>query len=158
LFNTFVQENPAVWTAKLKQEITDACTKIVGMEDKFIDLAFEMGPVEGMTAADVKGYIRFIADRRLRSLNLEPVFNIDKNPLPWMDIRLNADEHANFFEQRSTEYTKASTRGSWDEAFTAMLESSTEDTAKSPVNNQTWAEGPFADTFKPLQEQYGSNT
>jgi ribonucleoside-diphosphate reductase beta chain len=30
---------------------------------------------------------------------------------------LNAVEHANFFENRSTEYSKASTTGSWDEAF-----------------------------------------
>jgi ribonucleoside-diphosphate reductase beta chain len=152
LFNTFVQENPQIWTMKLKSEIREACEKIVGMEDKFIDLAFEMGPVEGMTAADVKGYIRFIADRRLRSLNLDPVYNIDKNPLPWMDIMLNADEHANFFEQRATEYTKAATKGSWDEAFDAMLNTSTEATAVSPVNNQTWDESKFANVFKPLQE------
>jgi hypothetical protein len=72
LFNTFVQENPEIWTDKLKADITAACEKIIGMDDKFIDLAFEMGPVEGMTAQDVKDYIRFIADRRLRSLLLEP--------------------------------------------------------------------------------------
>ncbi|MFZ2620799.1 MAG: ribonucleotide-diphosphate reductase subunit beta, partial [Alphaproteobacteria bacterium] len=95
LFNTFVQENPEIWTADLKADIADACQKMVGMEDKFIDLAFEMGPVEGMTPDEVKGYIRFIADRRLRSLNLEPVYNLEKNPLPWMDMMLNADEHAN---------------------------------------------------------------
>jgi ribonucleoside-diphosphate reductase beta chain len=124
LFNTFISENPSIWTERLKTEITDACKKIVDMEDKFIDLAFEMGPIEGMTPKDVQNYIRFIADRRLRSLNLDPVYNIEKNPLPWMDLMLNADEHSNFFEQRSTEYAKASTRGNWDEAFDAMLESS----------------------------------
>lgn len=156
LFNTFVQENPSVWTPKLKDEITDACRKMVGMEDKFIDLAFEMGPVEGMVPEDVKGYIRFIADRRLRSLNLEPIFNVDKNPLPWMDIMLNADEHANFFEQRSTEYTKAATKGGWDEAFAAMLDVSSEVTAVSPVNMQTWEESKYKDVFKPLQEAVGN--
>ena len=30
---------------------------------------------------------------------------------------LNAVEHTNFFENRSTEYSKASTTGSWEEAF-----------------------------------------
>jgi ribonucleoside-diphosphate reductase beta chain len=30
---------------------------------------------------------------------------------------LNAVEHANFFENRATEYSKASTAGTWDEAF-----------------------------------------
>ncbi|TKW60984.1 MAG: ribonucleotide-diphosphate reductase subunit beta [Blastochloris viridis] len=152
LFNTFVSENPSIWTDRLKTEITDACKKIVEMEDKFIDLAFEMGPIEGMTPQDVQNYIRFIADRRLRSLNIDPVYNIEKNPLPWMDLMLNADEHANFFEQRATEYAKASTRGNWDEAFDAMLESSTIESAVSPVNNQTWEESKLANVFKPLQE------
>jgi ribonucleoside-diphosphate reductase beta chain len=30
---------------------------------------------------------------------------------------LNAPEHTNFFENRSTEYSKASTVGTWEEAF-----------------------------------------
>ncbi|MCA3405997.1 MAG: ribonucleotide-diphosphate reductase subunit beta, partial [Roseomonas sp.] len=33
------------------------------------------------------------------------------------DEMLNAVEHANFFENRATEYSKASTAGSWEEAF-----------------------------------------
>ena len=30
---------------------------------------------------------------------------------------LNAVEHTNFFENRATEYSRASTTGSWEEAF-----------------------------------------
>jgi hypothetical protein len=30
---------------------------------------------------------------------------------------LNAVEHANFFENRATEYSRASTLGSWEDAF-----------------------------------------
>lgn len=155
LFNTFVAENPDIWTQQLKDDILNACLKMVEMEDHFIDLAFEMGPVEGMTAADVKGYIRFIADRRLLALNLDTYYNLEKNPLPWMDLMLNADEHANFFEQRSTEYARAATRGTWDEAFSAMLETSTDETAVSPVNTQPFAESKMAGTFTELQEQFG---
>jgi ribonucleoside-diphosphate reductase beta chain len=44
---------------------------------------------------------------------------VAKNPLPWLDEMLNAVEHANFFENRATEYSKASTTGSWEEAFAA---------------------------------------
>ena len=86
-------------------------------EDAFIDLAFELGGVQGLDASLTKQYIRFIADRRLQQLGLEPLYNIEKNPLPWLDEMLNAVEHANFFENRSTEYSKASTAGSWEEAF-----------------------------------------
>ncbi len=117
LFNAFVHENSDIWDDQLKAEITDCCRTIVGFEDAFIDLAFEQGDIEGLTAAEVKQYIRYIGDRRLQQLNLQPVFGIEKNPLPWMDEMLNGAEHVNFFENRATEYSKASTQGTWEEVF-----------------------------------------
>ena len=71
----------------------------------------------GQIGAQVKAYIRFIADRRLTQLGLDPLYNIESNPLPWVDDMLNAVEHANFFENRATEYSRASTLGTWEEAF-----------------------------------------
>jgi ribonucleoside-diphosphate reductase beta chain len=117
LFQTFIQENQDLWTPALRDEIAAICRAMVGHEDAFIDLAFEQGPVEGLTAAEVKGYIRYIADRRLSQLGLPVIYGIQRNPLPWIDDMLNAVEHTNFFENRSTEYSKASTIGTWEEAF-----------------------------------------
>src|SRR5579875_829064 len=117
LFRTFVQENPEIWTEELKRELYVICATIVDHEDAFIDLAFELGAVEGLAAEQVKHYIRYIADRRLVQLGLNPLFHVQKNPLPWLDDMLNAVEHTNFFENRATEYSKASTTGTWEEAF-----------------------------------------
>ena len=117
LFRTFVQENPEIWTEELRRDLYLICATIVDHEDAFIDLAFELGGVQGLDASLTKQYIRFIADRRLQQLGLEPLYKIEKNPLPWLDEMLNAVEHANFFENRATEYSKASTAGSWEEAF-----------------------------------------
>ena len=83
------------------------------LEDKFIDLAFEMGPVEGMTSEDIKRYIRYIADWRLGQLGLPAVYGIKHHPLPWLTEILNGVEHANFFEARATEYSKGATEGDW---------------------------------------------
>ncbi len=124
LFRTFVQENPEIWTADLKRDLYLICATIVEHEDAFIDLAFELGGVQGLDAAQTKEYIRFIADRRLQQLGLEPLYNIEKNPLPWLDEMLNAVEHTNFFENRATEYSKASTAGTWEEAFADSVFSS----------------------------------
>ena len=118
LFRAFVEEYPEAWEDDLAGEIRQACETIISHEDAFIDLAFELGEVEGLSPDEVKRYIRFIADRRLVQLGLEPVFKIEKNPLPWMDEMLNAVEHANFFENRATEYTRGATQGTWEEAFT----------------------------------------
>ena len=117
LFKTFVSENKEIWTQGLIDKLNDACATIVSHEDSFIDLAFEMGSVEGLNAQEVKDYIRYTADRRLRQLGLSPMYNIVKNPLPWMESILNGVEHTNFFENRATEYTRAATQGTWDEAF-----------------------------------------
>ncbi|MEM7617430.1 MAG: ribonucleotide-diphosphate reductase subunit beta [Pseudomonadota bacterium] len=117
LFLTFVKENPEVMDNDFVEELNEICRTIVVHEDAFIDLAFSLGEIEGLTPHAVKQYIRYIGDRRLTQLQLKPIFHINKNPLPWLDEILNGVEHTNFFENRVTEYSKASTTGSWEDAF-----------------------------------------
>lgn len=117
LFKTFLKENPEIWNDEFKEILKENCKTVVSHEDAFVDLAFGIGKIEGLSSKEVKDYIRHIADRRLEQLGLEPIYEMNKNPLPWMDGILNGLEHTNFFENRSTEYSKASTTGSWDEAF-----------------------------------------
>ncbi|MDF3047505.1 MAG: nrdF [Candidatus Midichloriaceae bacterium] len=122
LFRTFISENSEIWDDELRAELAEACKTIIEHEDAFIDLAFEFdGAIEGLTAHDVKVYIRYIADRRLNQLGMDSIYNIERNPLPWLDEILGAPEHTNFFENRVTEYAKAATKGTWDEAFSAMM-------------------------------------
>ncbi len=117
LFRTFVSENPEVLTPQLEKDIYQACETVISHEDAFINLAFELGGVKGLEANQVKDYIRFIADLRLTQLGMEKLFNIKEHPLPWMVEMLGGVEHTNFFEGRATEYSRASTKGSWDETF-----------------------------------------
>ncbi len=114
LYHAFNKETGCV-TKSVADDIIDCCKTVVGLEDKFIDLAFSAGEVQGMTPEDIKNYIRFIADWRLRQLNQPEVYGgVKDNPLPWLQSMLSGVEHANFFEARSTEYSKAATRGKWD--------------------------------------------
>ena len=115
MFRCFVSENSFLWTDRLKERITEACREVVRLEDNFIDLSFEQGGVQGLEPQEVKNYIRYIGDRRLTQLGLRPIFNMGTNPLPWMDSALNGLELTNFFEGRPTEYTKASSTGSWSD-------------------------------------------
>jgi ribonucleoside-diphosphate reductase beta chain len=112
LFHAFAKETGCV-TQAVKDDIVENCRTVVALEDKFIDLAFEAGEVQGMTPDDIKRYIRFIADWRLRQLDLPPVYGVAENPLPWLQSMLSGVEHANFFEARATEYSKAATTGQW---------------------------------------------
>jgi ribonucleoside-diphosphate reductase beta chain len=115
LYHAFAKETGCV-TKDVAEDIIENCRTVVMMEDKFIDLAFEAGDVQGMTPDDIKRYIRFIADWRLRQLDLPELYGIKENPLPWLQSLLSGVEHANFFEARSTEYSKAATRGQWQGA------------------------------------------
>ena len=112
LYRAFAAETGCV-TPSVADDIVDCCRTVVGMEDRFIDLAFEAGDINGMTPQDIKQYIRFIAGWRLRNLNLPDIYGIKENPLPWLQSLLSGVEHANFFEARATEYSKAASRGEW---------------------------------------------
>lgn len=117
LFHTFINENPEVWTVELQESLIDIASNMVTHEDAFIDLAFEMGSIEGLTKEDLKKYIRYIADKRMLQLRMRPLFKVTKNPLPWLDEMLNAVEFSNFFETRASEYSKASTSGQWGDVW-----------------------------------------
>ncbi len=110
LFREFIQENLDIWTDDFKREIYQACREMVSLEDRFLDLVFEMGDIDGLTKKEMKQYIRYIADRRLLQLGLKPNYNVKDNPIGWLDDVLGV-EHQNFFEGRATTYMKAGLRG-----------------------------------------------
>ena len=117
LFRTFIEENRDIWNDELKGQIYTIAEKMVELEDRFIDLAFSLGPMDNLTSADVKHYIRYIADRRLISLGLKGVFKVKKNPLPWVEEMINAPTHTNFFENRATDYAKGALSGTWEDVW-----------------------------------------
>ena len=113
LFKEFLKEHRDIWTDDLKGQLYTIAEKMVELEDKFIDLAFDGGEFEGLTADEVKTYIRYITDRRLIGLGMKGIFKIKVNPLPWVEEMLGAPEHTNFFEQKATAYAKGALTGKW---------------------------------------------
>lgn len=127
LYHEWNQETGSV-TKSVSNDIIDVCKTMVSLEDKFIELAFDLGGVQGMEAQDIKEYVRYIADWRLTQLKLTPIYGyftaqnekykqIKAHPLPWLTAILNGVEHANFFEARATEYSKVATKGDWHGNF-----------------------------------------
>ena len=123
LYHEWQHETGAV-TKAVANDIIEVGKTMVSLEDKFIEIAFELGGVQGMTAEDIKAYVRYIADWRLTQLKLTPCYGYftgtagdykqtKEHPLPWLTAMLNSVEHANFFEARATEYSKAATQGEW---------------------------------------------
>lgn len=119
LFKEYVKENPEIWNDELKGRIYTIAERMVDLEDKFIDLAYQTtgGTMRNLNKEDVKQYIRYIADRRLISMGLKGIFKVKKNPLPWVEEMINAPVHGNFFENRVTDYAKGALTGSWSDVW-----------------------------------------
>jgi ribonucleoside-diphosphate reductase beta chain len=117
LFKEYIKENPEIWNDELKSSIYTIAERMVELEDKFIDLAFGVTKMEGLSSEDVKKYIRYIADRRLIGLGMKGIFKVKRNPLPWVEEMINAPTHTNFFENRATDYAKGATSGNWGDVW-----------------------------------------
>lgn len=117
---------------QLEFDIIEIVNEMIHHEDKFIELAFEMGPVEGLTADEVRRFIRRIANHRLSQLGISPqryarsiqgsgggMYSEDEiaSSLPWFETMVHGADHTNFFENRVTNYSKGSTTGTWEEVF-----------------------------------------
>ena len=113
LFRTYCEENPKIVTDQFKKDIYQLVRDAVKLEDKVIDLAYEMGELEGLTADEVKKYIRYIADRRLIQLGLKGNYKVKENPLPWLEPLIGTSSFDNFFETTVTEYNADGMEGDW---------------------------------------------
>ena len=90
----------------------DAMTRdIVMMLDEAVDCEMQFaedilsGGVAGLSVADMRQYLEFIADQRLAMLGLTKVYGA-KNPFSFMDLQ-DVQELANFFERRVSAYQVA---------------------------------------------------
>ena len=54
LFRTLIKENPEIWTDELKFDIYEAFREIVKLEDNFLDFAFSLGEIKGLSLDDIK--------------------------------------------------------------------------------------------------------
>ena len=113
LFREFCKEHPRIVNDDFKQDIYGMVREAVSLEDKVIDLAYANGAVEGLTAQEVKDYIRYIADRRLIQLGLKGNYGVSENPLPWLEPLIATTSHDNFFETVVTEYNADGLEGDW---------------------------------------------
>lgn len=114
LFRTFCEEHPKLVNNRLKKQIYEMYTQAVELEDKVIELTYAMGAIEGLTADEVKQYIRYLADQRLIQLGLKPIFKVKNNPLTWLDWIVSSSSLSNFFEKRVTDYNASGLVGEWN--------------------------------------------
>lgn len=105
LINTIIDENPGVLTDEFKAKVRMNVQKAVELEHQYTKDCLPEG-ITGLNSEIIRGYLEFIADRRLERIRLPRLYGT-KNPLPWMSEIMDLKKEKNFFETRVTEYQGA---------------------------------------------------
>lgn len=109
LFRTLISENPDIWTNELKSEIYEGFQLALTNEFAFIDKVFEQGDLDTITKAQVKNFMYDRANRKLKELMLDPIYNVNEELLKEMDwfyILVSGEQQTDFFFNRETGYAK----------------------------------------------------
>ncbi|WP_422771295.1 ribonucleotide-diphosphate reductase subunit beta [Plantactinospora sp. WMMC1484] len=94
-------EEPDLFDAEMEQQVRDMLAEAVECEVQFAADLLEQG-VSGMSLADMREYLQYVADRRLAMLGIEPVYG-SRNPFAFMELQ-DVQELSNFFERRVSAY------------------------------------------------------
>ena len=86
-------------TDNVREIVMSACE----IEEYFITEALPCKLI-GMDAEQMKQYIRYVADRLMKQLGLNPIYEVE-NPFAWMES-ISLEGKTNFFEKRVGDYSK----------------------------------------------------
>ena len=108
-------EYPELWNEDFEARIHTMLEEAVDCEMQFAEDLLG-GGIPGLSLTDMRQYLEFVADQRLKNLELEPRFG-SKNPFSFMELQ-DVQELSNFFERRVSAY-QVSVSGdvAFDEAF-----------------------------------------
>jgi ribonucleoside-diphosphate reductase beta chain len=95
------REDPDLFDSGVEAEVVAMIREAVDCETAFAQDVLSLG-VAGMSPQDLRKYLEYVADRRLESLGIEPIFG-SRNPFAFMELQ-DVQELANFFERRVSAY------------------------------------------------------
>jgi ribonucleoside-diphosphate reductase beta chain len=111
LVNTLKNEQPSLWTEEFKSKISQSFRDALDLEYNW-GLSLIGEGILGLTPANLREYLEFVADVRLQSIGLPKLFK-SKNPFPWIDEYTQGSmTETNFFEGTVREYAVGSLK--WD--------------------------------------------
>lgn len=94
-------EEPELFDDSMQAEVRAMLDEAIDCEVAFADDLLAYG-VAGLSPADMRRYLEYVADQRLGMLGMAPSYG-SKNPFAFMDLQ-DVQELANFFERRVSAY------------------------------------------------------
>ncbi len=99
--DTVRAEEPELFDTELSEQVRTMICEAVDCEHQFAQDLLGQG-VPGMSVADTRSYLEFVADQRLMQLGLPKQFGT-KNPFSFMELQ-DVQELTNFFERTVVAY------------------------------------------------------
>ncbi len=99
--HTVREEAPGLFDDRMRADVTRMLEQAVECEMAFAEDLLQ-GGVPGLSPKDMRQYLQYVADCRLRNLGMEPRWH-SKNPFAFMELQ-DVQELSNFFERRVSAY------------------------------------------------------
>lgn len=107
IINQLKEEYPKSWSKNLENELIDMTKEAVELEVAFLEEAIPNG-ILGISKESHEKYVKFLANKRLMSIGLQPIFDNTQNPYSWISETQDVREMTNFFEGTVRDYQSAS--------------------------------------------------
>jgi ribonucleoside-diphosphate reductase beta chain len=101
VIETVRAEEPDLFDEAMADQVRAMFAEAIDCEVAFAEDLLGQG-VPGMSVADMRTYLQYVADQRLRTLGLNPVYGA-RNPFAFLELQ-DVQELSNFFERRVSAY------------------------------------------------------
>ncbi len=101
VIDTVRREEPSLFDEQFQSDVVAMIREAVECEAAFASDVLG-GGVAGMSQTELRKYLEYVADRRLESLGIDPIYG-SKNPFGFMELQ-DMQELTNFFERRVSAY------------------------------------------------------
>jgi ribonucleoside-diphosphate reductase beta chain len=111
-----MEENSDLNTKENIQFIYESIDQAVKLEKEWAH--YILKDLEGIDLVEFEGYIEYLANKRLRQIGLNNLYDDRENPMPWIHVfsdEMINDTKSDFFEQKSRTYTKVTNSNGFDE-------------------------------------------
>ena len=109
-------ENPDLHTDENIEYVYRTIDKAVQLEKEWAH--YILADLNGIDLKEFDGYVEYLANKRLRQLGMNNLYEERTNPMPWIQVfsdEMMNDTKSDFFEQKSRTYTKVSQSNGFDE-------------------------------------------
>ncbi|MDG6895780.1 ribonucleotide-diphosphate reductase subunit beta [Volucribacter amazonae] len=120
LYDILAKEHSELFTAEFYAELKTLANQALEAERSILAWIFEQGDLSFIKRSTVENYITNRYNASLVALGLEPIYSVNEQELKqteWFDIEILSTKETDFFNKRSTDYSKKMKQITADDLF-----------------------------------------